>query len=311
MVITLTLNPAVDQTMFLERLTPGEVLRVRETQLDPAGKGINASRVVHRLGWPTIAFAFSAGETGLMVARALDDEGVQRHFVRADGQTRINVTVVEEATGRATSLYAPGPAVGAEQLAALEGLLRFWLPAGRVLVLAGSLPPGAPEDIYAGYIGIARAHGVATILDTSGPPLALGLVARPDVIKPNLSEAEELLGRALPDLNAVVAGAREIAARGVRVVVVSMGGEGSVCVEGERAWRIVPPSVERRSTVGSGDSFLAGVAIALARGDDLVEGLRLGTAAGAATAMTPGTALGNADDIARLLPLVEIEEIRT
>ncbi|HEY8470661.1 MAG TPA: 1-phosphofructokinase [Longimicrobiales bacterium] len=311
MVITLTLNPAVDQTMFLERLTPGEVVRVRETQLDPAGKGINASRVVHRLGWPTIAFAFSAGETGLMVARALDEEGVQHHFVRVDGQTRINITVVEEATGRATSLYGPGPAVSAEQLAALEGLLRFWLPAGRVLVLAGSLPPGAPEDTYAAYIAIARTHGVATILDTSGTPLALGLVARPDVVKPNLSEAEELLGRALPDLEAVVAGAREIASRGIRAVIISMGKAGSVCVEGERAWHIIPPEVERRSTVGSGDSFIAGVAIALARGDDLVDGLRLGTAAGAATATTSGTALGDADEIARLLPRVHIEEIRT
>ena len=311
MVITLTLNPAVDQTMFLERLTRGETLRVRDTQLDPAGKGINASRVVHRLGWPTIAFAFAAGETGLMVARALDDEGVQRHFVQVDGQTRINITVVEEATSRATSLWGPGPTVGAEQLAALEGLLRFWLPAGRVLVLAGSLPPGAPEDIYAGYIAVARAHGVATILDTSGPPLALGLVARPDVIKPNLSEAEELLGRALPDLDTVVAGAREIAAHGVRIVIISMGGAGSVCVEGERAWHIIPPEVERRSTVGSGDSFVAGVAIALARGDDLVDGLRLGTAAGAATAMTSGTALGDAGEIARLLPAVRIEEIQS
>src|SRR5690606_22332484 len=112
-------------------------------------------------------------------------------------------------------------------------------------------------------------------------------------------------------LDTVVAGAREIAAHGVRIVIISMGGAGSVCVEGERAWHIIPPEVERRSTVGSGDSFVAGVAIALARGDDLVDGLRLGTAAGAATAMTSGTALGDAGEIARLLPAVRIEEIQS
>lgn len=309
MIITLTLNPAVDQTMFLDRLIPGEVNRVQETQLDPAGKGINASRVIHRLGWPTIAFGFLAGESGQIIRKALDEEGVQHHFVRVGGQTRINVTITEHATGRATSLYGPGPAVEAENLATLEGLLRFWLQVGRILVLAGSLPPDAPDDIYAGYIRLARAQDVRTILDTSGAPFGPGLAARPDVIKPNVAEAEELLGRALPDPEAVARGARELAGRGIEVVVVSMGGAGSVCVRGRQAWRIIPPTIERRSTVGSGDSFVAGLAIALARGDDLTEGLRLGTAAGAATAMTPGTALGAAEDVERLLPQVQIEQI--
>lgn len=311
MIITLTLNPAVDQTMFLERLAPGDVNRVRETHLDPAGKGINASRVVHRLGWPTLAFGFLAGETGLIIERALDEEGVQHHFARVRGQTRINMTVVEEATGRATSLYGPGPVTDAEHLDTLEGMLRFWLQAGRVLVLAGSLPPGAPDITYDAYVRLARAQGVTTVLDASGLPFRAALDAGPDVIKPNVAEAEELLGRTLSGLDAVVQAAREIAARGIGVIIVSMGGEGAVCVEGKRAWRIRPPSVERQSTVGSGDSFVAGLAIALARGDDLVEGLRLGTAAGAATAMTRGTTLGSAEDVATLLPQVRIEEIPT
>jgi len=309
MIITLTLNPAVDQTMFLERLATGEVNRVRETQLDPAGKGINASRIAHRLGWPTIAFGVSAGESGVIVQRALDDEGVQHHFVRLAGRTRINVTIVEDATGRATSLYGPGPAVDSQHLAAVEDLVRFWLPSGRVLVLAGSLPPTAPDDTYARYIRLAREHGVTAILDSSGEPLRRGLDAVPSVIKPNVAEAEELLGRALGDVDAVVKGARELAARGIDVVVISMGAEGSVCIQGKRVWRIVPPVVERQSTVGSGDSFVAGLAIALARGDDLVEGLRLGTAAGAATAMSAGTALASVNDVSRLLPDVGIEVI--
>ena len=131
----------------------------------------------------------------------------------------------------------------------------------------------------------------------------------PSVIKPNVAEAEELLDRALGDVDAVVKGARELAARGIDVVVISMGAEGSVCIQGERVWRIVPPVIERHSTVGSGDSFVAGLAIALARGGDLVEGLRLGTAAGAATAMSEGTALASAEDVSRLLPEVGIEVI--
>lgn len=310
MILTLTLNPAVDHTVVVDRLRIGDVNRFRQPQLDPAGKGINASRMAHRLGWPTIAFGFLAGEIGLIVEKALDSEGIQRHFVRVGGQTRINTTVVEAATGNATGFYGPGPTVDPKHLETLEGLLRFWLPASRVLVLAGSLPPGVPEDTYATFVRLARTFGVKTILDAAGAPLRLGVDAGPDLIKPNVAEAEGLLGRRLPDLAAVVAGAREIAARGVGAVVISMGGEGAVCVQGTRAWRAIPPRIEPRSTVGSGDSLVAGMAIALARGDDLADGLRLGTAAGAATAMTPGTSLGSAEDVATLLPHVQIEEIR-
>jgi len=142
MIITLTLNPAVDQTILVERLEIGAVNRFRESHLDPAGKGINASRVAHRLGRPTIAFGFLAGEVGLIAEKALDDEGVQHHFVRVPGQTRINATIVDVASGGATSFYGPGPVVDQEHLSLLNEMLLFWLQVGRVLVLGGSLAIG-------------------------------------------------------------------------------------------------------------------------------------------------------------------------
>lgn len=309
MIITLTLNPAVDQTVFVNRLQVGEVNRFRSPQLDPAGKGINVSRMAHRLGWPTIAFGFLAGEIGLIAQNALDGEGVQRHFVHVPGQTRLNVNIVDVAAGSATSLYGPGPAVDQEHIDSLNKLLQFWLQAGRVLVLAGSLPPGVADDAYAEYINLARSQDVKTILDTDGKALRLGIEAKPYLIKPNVEEAERLLNRPLPDLAAVVSGARELASRGIPVVVVSMGAEGAVCVQGDKAWHAIPPQVEPRSTVGSGDSMVAGIAMALARGEGIVEGMRLGSAAGAATAMTPGTTLGAASDVTALLPQVRIEEL--
>ncbi len=309
MIITLTPNPAVDQTVWVERLNVGAQNRYRDPELDPAGKGINVSRMAHRLGWPTIAFGFLAGETGLLVQKALDNEGIPYHFEHVPGQTRINVVLVEDATGAQTGLFGPGPLVGREHLARLEQLLAFWLPSGRVLVLAGSLPPGVPQDAYAGLIRLAHARGVRTILDTSGAALRLGVEACPYLIKPNVAEAEELLGRPLPDLPAVVQGARELAGRGCAAVVISLGAEGAVCVQGERAWWAVPPPVERRSHVGAGDSLVAGLAVALARGEDVVAGLRLGVAAGAASVMTLGTSLGRAEDVAALLPRVRVEEL--
>lgn len=309
MIITLTLNPAVDQTVWVQRLAMGAVNRLRESQLDPAGKGINVSRMVYRLNWPTIAFTLLAGEVGAIVERALEGEGVVHHYVSVAGQTRINVTVVEEESGTATSFYAAGPEVGPEHLAQIEDLLTFWLQAGLVLVLAGSVPPGCPPDIYARYIRLADTKGVKTVLDADREPFRLGVEARPYLIKPNVAEAERLLGRPLPDLTAVIQAALELVSWGIQVVVISMGPDGAVCAQGDKVWHAIPPKVVRKSTVGSGDSMVAGLAVALARGVDIVEGLRLGTAAGAATAMTPGTALGSREEVAQLLPRVTIRQV--
>ena len=309
MILTLTLNPAADKTIFVPHLAVGQLQRVRESHLDPAGKGINVARIADRLGWPVIAFGFLAGEIGALVDKALEEEGVQRHFLRVPGQTRMNITIVDQSTGRATSLYDQGPVVDAERLTAMEAQLEPWLNVCRVLVLAGSLPPGVPADIYCRYIELARARQVRTILDSDGEPLRLGVKARPFLIKPNLREAERLVGRPLPDRRAVIEAAQEIRAQGVDVVIISLGARGAICVDDQHLWLATPPRVKRRSTVGSGDSMVAGLAVSLAKGQSIAEGLRLGTAAGAATAMTAGTSLGSAETINQLLPSVKLREL--
>src|SRR6266542_4429743 len=178
MIITLTLNPAVDQTSWIDRLEPGRVHRVIDTQIDPAGKGINVSRMVHRLGWPAIAFGFLAGDTGNIIEKALDDEGVRYQFVRIRGQTRVNLTVVDRA-GQSTSFRGTGPAIDAESLASLDASLPSWLRAGRVLVIAGTLPPGVPASAYASYVRTARQEGVKVFLDADADALREGVRAGP------------------------------------------------------------------------------------------------------------------------------------
>jgi fructose-1-phosphate kinase PfkB-like protein len=150
---------------------------------------------------------------------------------------------------------------------------------------------------------------VKAFVDADGEPARLALAAGPWLVKPNLAEAEQLLARSLTNPAEVLRGARELVRGGVEVAAISMGQEGAFCVGREAAWRIRPPEVERRSTIGSGDSLVAGIAVAVANGDALEEGLRLGTAAGAATAMTPGTALGTPEEIACLLPAVRIDRL--
>jgi 1-phosphofructokinase family hexose kinase len=309
MIVTLTLNPAVDKTVFVPALRLGQVNRIARSQIDPGGKGINVSRVVHRLGRPTVAFGFLAGNLGAIVTRALDEEGVAHRFVWVEGETRLDVVVVDEERGLSTNLYDRGPTVAGTDLDRLLEDVGRWMRSARVLVAAGSVPPGVPRDVYAGLLREASDAGVQTILDADGDTLRAGLAGRPTLIKPNVREAEALLGRRLPDLATVVAGARELVARGPRIVVLSMAAEGSICATADRVLQAIPPAVERRSTVGSGDSLVAGLAIALAEGQDLVDGLRLGTAAGAATAATRGTELGAAPDIERLAGEVTIREL--
>ncbi|HOQ98360.1 MAG TPA: hexose kinase [Anaerolineae bacterium] len=309
MIITLTPNPAVDQTMWIDRLHLGLRNRYWKSDLDPAGKGVNVSRMAHRLGWPTMAFGFLGGEMGTLVERALEAEGVPHHFVRVPGQTRINVMIIDEASGEETNLHGPGPLAPRERQATLMRMIQPWLRAARVLVLAGSLPPGMPQDAYAALIRQARAAGVRTILNTAGEPLRLGVQAAPDVVKANVDEIEELLGRPLPDVAAAVRGAQELMAQGVGAVFMAVGPQGTLAVQGGRAWWALPPEVPQRSRVGAGDSLVAGLAVALARGDDIVAGLRLGAAAGAATVLTPGTSLGSAEQVTALMPQVQVHEI--
>ncbi len=307
MILTVTFNPAIDQTLWIGDLRPGQVNRATNVQLDPAGKGVNVSRMVHRLGWPTLALGFLGGDVGHIVQNALDNEGVQSHFVRVEGQTRIDVTIVD---GKgATSVFAPGPQVDHAAFAKLEEMLEFWLQAGRILVLAGSLPPGVSADAYARFIEMARRRDVRCLVDADGDALRLAVAAHPFLIKPNRAEAERLVARSLPDLPSVARAAQDLERGGIEVVVISLGGEGAVCAHAGQLWHVWPPAIERRSTVGSGDSLVAGIAVALARGDSLVEGLRLGAAAGAATAASPGTALGTGEEVARLLAAARVEPL--
>lgn len=304
MILTLTLNPAVDQTLWVERFVPGTVHRPTESQLDAAGKGVNVSRMAHRLGAPTIAFGFLGGETGHIVESLLDEERVQHHFVAVPGRTRIDVTIIDRASGEASSFFDAGPRVTSDRLRILEEMLEIWLGAARVLVLAGSLPPGADPSIYSRLVHRAHEHGVDTIVDADGEPLRDACSAAPTVIKPNRSEAERLLGRTIRDEAEAVAAARELSRRGA--VVLSLGRQGAIVARRTEAWFVTPPPVPTRSTVGSGDSLVAGIAVALDRGEDLLTGVRLGTAAGAATAASPGTALGTAEETRRLFPQVRM-----
>ncbi len=311
MIVSFTPNPAVDKTLQVRPLHVGDVNRALASHLDPGGKGINVSRVVHRLGGGTLALGVLGGHIGRLLQGALREEDVPFEFVWIQEETRLNVIVHDQASDAGTRVWDRGPIVDESCLTRLHDVIERRLADATVFVTTGSLLRGMPADFHAQCIERARAHGVRTILDADGKWLQNAIEAGPDLIKPNVAEAARMLGRELPEEDDVVQAALELCERGAGAVVISRGGAGSILATGGRVFRAVPPRIALRSTVGSGDSMVAGLAMALAAGDPLEEGLRVGTAAGAATATTVGTSLATAAHVRELLAYVKLDEIRT
>ncbi|HTU81815.1 MAG TPA: 1-phosphofructokinase [Candidatus Acidoferrales bacterium] len=307
-ILTVTMNAAVDEAVAVDDFVLGGSNRCRLDALDAGGKGLNASRVIHRLNRLTIALGFVGGVTGQMVRARLDEERVLHAFDDVPELTRLNVMIYESSSGRRSRLYLPGATVAPERLGSLRTRLLQAHPGGTV-ILGGSLPPGLESSTYAALVSWLHERGVRAVVDTSGPALSAVLPARPLLIKPNVEEAAECLGCTLSGDDEVLAAALALRARGPANVVISQGEGGAIGVSAGGAWKALAPRVTARSTVGSGDSMVAGLTIALDEGGSLEDGLRLGTAAGAATAMIPGTQLCNVQDVERLLPEVDVKPI--
>ena len=256
-VYTVTLNPAWDRTAAVEGLLCGGTNLLRAPRGDAGGKGINVSRVLHALGKKTEALGLLGAGAGDVLLARLRAEGIRCDFVRLAGECRTNTKVIDLKSGVTTEFNEPGPQADAASLAALEEKLRS-LPREAVVVLAGSMPPGVPEDWYARAAEICRSAGTKVLLDSSGAGLRLGLAGGPAVAKPNRAELETLCGMPLPELADVVGAARrQLLGAGVQLAAVSLGAEGAVFVTASRAVLAAPPRLEAKSTVGAGDTMTA------------------------------------------------------
>ena len=309
MIVTVTLNPAVDRVVVLYELRLGDSNRVFDGQIDPGGKGVNVSRVLQELGETSLATGFVAGSLGSFIQSSLQRVGIPSAFIQIPGQTRQNLAIVETRWHRHTMLNEAGPETDPRHVAQLEQLIAKRIAPGDWVVLAGSLPPGIPTGVYADLTRMVHANGGKVCLDTDGEPLVAGILARPDLVKPNREELERLIGRPVVNEEQVIHAATRLHHQGICYVAVSMGRDGAIAIGADGAWRAYPPPVETVSAIGAGDSLVAGLVLALSRGQSLADGLRLGTAAGAATTLRPGTRLALSQDIQRLLPLVTVASI--
>lgn len=294
MIVTVTPNPSLDRTVEVDTLTRGAVLRATAHRVDPGGKGVNVSRVLARFGLPTVAvMPGGAGELEVLVRRA----GVQPVGTPATGPTRVNTALVE-ADGTTTKVNEPGVELTVAEIEALVHTVTAHAAPASWVVTAGSLPVGAPVDLHARLVRCAHAAGARVAVDTSGPALAAAVAAGPDLVKPNVAELAELVGHPLPTVADVLAAAAELRAGGVETVLVSMGAAGALVVAPEGTWHAAGPAVVAvRSTVGAGDSTLAGYLIARTTDASPPDALVHAVACGAAAVGLPGTAVPGPDDI--------------
>ncbi|MGI6384405.1 MAG: 1-phosphofructokinase [bacterium] len=309
MILTVTLNPALDKTLLIDSLKVHDTNRIRSLEIDPGGKGINVSRLLKELGISTVASGFIGGDAGRYIESCLHRQAVRTEFVEIKGVTRTNIAVVEkEIEAPPTTFNETGPDISAVELEELERRLSTLMHEADMVAIGGSLPPGVPNETYARFIRLAADCRAMTVLDAEGTPFNLGVEAGPTMIKPNLREAERITGRRLKSESDILLAARELQRRGVKIVVISMGARGAIAVD-DKAWKATPPRVESFSTIGSGDSMIAGILYGLMRGETFAEALSWGSAAGAATAATPGTAVGSLEDIRKLKPAVKVEQL--
>ncbi|WP_192342096.1 1-phosphofructokinase family hexose kinase [Streptomyces sp. VITNK9] len=283
MILTVTLNTALDITYRVPGLRPHASHRVTEVTERPGGKGLNVARVLAALGHPVTVTGFAGGSTGATVRASLAGvPGVVDALVPVAGATRRTVAVVDERTGDTTQLNEPGPVVAPAEWNAFQEAYEGLLAGAAAVALCGSLPPGVPVGAYAGLVRTARAAGVPVLLDTSGEPLRRGVAARPDLIKPNADELAELTGSHEP-LRATQAARR----RGARSVVASLGAAGLLADAPEGRWRAAPPAQVRGNPTGAGDSAVAGLLSGLVEHLPWPDRLARAVALSAATVLSP------------------------
>jgi 1-phosphofructokinase len=281
-IITVTLNPAIDQTLTIPGFAAGQVNRVASAESHPAGKGVNVAVVLADLGADTAATGLLGDRNADGFERLLRDKGIADHFVRVPGETRIGIKIVEPGSGQTTDVNFPGLTPSPQAVEDLCRRVEALAGPDRWFVLCGSVPVGLQPGIYARLIDLIRARGGRVVLDTSGVPLREALRRGPDAAKPNVAELAEHAGRSHDQPQDVADAARSLLlGQGVRLAVVSMGGDGAVFVDPDRALVARPPRVSVRSTVGAGDAMVAGIVFALDRGLPLEQCAGLASALGA------------------------------
>ncbi len=304
-IVTVTFNPCIDKSTSISCLLPEKKLSCSIPKLEPGGGGINVARAIKRLGGEALAIYPAGGYTGKCFRRLLEKENVPSIMVETRNETRENIIVYDESSALQYRFGFPGASLSDEEW---QNILQVVEDANDVeyIVASGSLPPGVPSDIFASLAIIAQQKNARFIVDSSGQPLKNALGEGVFLIKPNLVELSFLVDKDRLEGDEIMVAAKQLVTENkCRVVVVSMGKNGALMVSGNSTLEIVPPFVETKSTVGAGDSMVAGIIFSLSEGESIETAVQMGVACGTAATMNTGTELCRPEDVRRLFRMIK------
>ena len=309
MILTVTLNAAIDKRYVVEEVRTGEVNRVKECVYTPGGKGLNVSKPAAIYGAEVTATGFVGGHAGHYIEDALEPFGIKSAFYHMEAESRSCINIWDEKNQLQTEFLEPGFTVTEADFERFLEHFRGLAADADVVTISGSVPKGLDGTAYQRMVKLVREAGKPVILDTSGKLLEQGIEAAPTMIKPNLDEIRMLTGKDCTDPEEIIEAAKVLHGRGIRIVTVSLGGDGAVVVSDEGAYRARVPRIHAVNTVGCGDSMTAGFALGLSEGLSIKETLRKASAVSAAAAMREETGFFVKEDMERLLPQIEIIEL--
>src|SRR5918997_353038 len=312
MIITVTLNAAIDKSLSVPNFRLGRRHRTVEQTTLPGGKGVNVARTLKTLGQPVIATGFAGGSAGTRIVEQLTEESILNDFVRIREESRTNTAVLDPTNGEQTEINERGPAVSPKELELFQDKLLYLARGAAIVVFAGSLPRGVQPDVYANLIRELHKLDVVSVIDTDGEPLRNAVRAEPNVVPPNVLEAEELVGHEFNDDRDSGLAVREMVALGAREAIMTVPDGCFAAVLSDGVSRLHRVSIEPRepvAAVGSGDAFLAGYVAARYGGRSPEECLRFGVACGAESTQRLGAGLIDPREVERLLGEVEVERV--
>jgi len=308
-ILTVTLNPCIDKTIEVENFTVGGLNRTKSIRTDAGGKGINVSKALKNFGADTIACGIIGGNQGKYLLSFLKEQEIPYVFTETEDETRTNYKIYDSKSHITTEINEQDFFVHENTLRKCIDSIKLQLQKTEIMVLSGSIPKGVNNDIYQTLIEIAKSYNVKVILDADGEKLKKGIEAAPYAIKPNLFELEQFWGKAFKNESEIVEAAKELINAGIKLVIVSMGGDGAMFINENEAYKATPFAINCKSTVGAGDSMVAALAYCMQQNFDIIKLIKMSTAAGTVTASKEGTNVCTLDEVTENISRVKVEKV--
>lgn len=309
MILVVNLNASIDKHYEMSDLSKGKVMRARQVENTPGGKGLHVANVATILGEDCLTTGFLGGKSGEFIADKLSEYKIKHDFVKIGGETRSCIAIITD-DGTQTEILEPGPHVTGQELSKFLAKYKELLPQAEAVVASGSVPQNVPDDIYAELIDLANQSGKKFFLDTSGKLLENGLEAKPYFIKPNKDEIEALTGRKIIDKDDVIDEVKMFMDKGIKLVVISLGAKGSIIGYEGKIYKVNVPKIRAVNPVGSGDSYVAGMAVAIVRNYAIEDAIKFASACGTANALEQESGFVRKETVEELVSQITVAQIQ-